>query len=254
MTFEPCAGCTSTRIRHRLLGLGHVRQRLVLDLHQLGGVLGQRARVRDHRGDPFAGIAHAVARQRPARHLRGVDADLQRIRRGAELLAGQHVMHAGHRARGIGVDRQDFRAGMRRGDQRDMLQAGQRDVGGVAAAAGDEARMLLGAALGADVAEAVAGWPAARSSRCSAVRSCHALGGQRDRVDDLLIAGAAAEVAADRVADLVLGRPRVGVEQRLRRDQHSGRAIAALQSMRLAEAVLQDAQLSVRLRQALRRW
>ena len=60
-----------------------------------------------------------------------------------------------HGARGIGVDRQNARAGVRRGNDGDLLHGGRRNVGGIAAAAGDETRMLLAAAAGADVTEAV---------------------------------------------------------------------------------------------------
>ncbi len=89
--------------------------------------------------------------------------------------------------------------GMRRGDERDVLHARQRDVGDVAAAAGDEARIFLGAALLADVAEVVRVGDVAHAHFA---RFAEPRGRELDRVDDLLIAGAAAEVAADRFADL----------------------------------------------------
>src|SRR5882762_10608626 len=73
----------------------------------------------------------------------------------------------------------------------------------------------------------------------------HALGGELHRLDDLLIAGAAAQVSADRIADLLFGRIRIRVQQSLGSDQHPWSAVAALQAVRLAEAVLQDAQRSV---------
>jgi len=60
--------------RHRLFRIDHVRQRLVLDFDQLRRVLGERARVGDHRSDPFAGVADDAVRQREARELRCVDA------------------------------------------------------------------------------------------------------------------------------------------------------------------------------------
>src|SRR6267378_8262543 len=67
----------------------------------------------------------------------------------------------------------------------------------------------------------------------------HALGGELHRLDDLLVAGAAAQVPADRIADLLFGRARVRIQQALGRDQHARGALAALQAVRLAEAVLQ---------------
>src|SRR5713101_6218271 len=69
--------------------------------------------------------------------------------------------------------------------------------------------------------------------------------GELHRIDDLLIAGAAAQVSADRVADLLFGRIRSRIQQGLGGDQHPWSAVAALQAVRLAEAVLQDAQRSV---------
>src|SRR6266496_2785426 len=78
----------------------------------------------------------------------------------------------------------------------------------------------------------------------------YALGGELHRLDDLLVAGAAAEVSADRVADLAFRRIGIRIEQRLRGDQHSRSAVAALQAVRLAEAVLQHAHRAVGPRQA----
>src|SRR5687768_10571238 len=49
------------------------------------------------------------------------------------------------------------------------------------------------------------------------------------RANDLVVAGAAAEVAGQPPADLVLGRARVRLEKRLRRDDEAGRADPALQ-------------------------
>src|SRR6267378_2123362 len=73
----------------------------------------------------------------------------------------------------------------------------------------------------------------------------HALRRELHRLDDLLIAGAAAQVSADRIANLLFGRIRIRIQQSLGGDQHPWSAVAALQAVRLAEAVLQDAQRSV---------
>src|SRR5438132_9330396 len=55
-------------------------------------------------------------------------------------------------------------------------------------------------------------------------------GGRLDRFDDLGIAGAAADVAGDAEADLVLARIGVLVEQRLRHHDHARGAEAALRA------------------------
>src|SRR5215213_2040407 len=68
-------------------------------------------------------------------------------------------------------------------------------------------------------------------------------GGRRlDGRDDVLVAGAAAVVALDRVADLRFRRIGVRGEEVHRRQDHSRRAKAALQSMLLPERLLQRVQ------------
>ena len=126
----------------------HERQRLVVHAHQFGGVLGERAGVRDHRRDPFAGIARDVDGERTPRHLRGVEARQQRLRRGGKLAAVEHVVHARHGQRLGLVDRDDARGGMRAGHQRHVARARHGDVGGEAALAHDEAAILAHAAVG----------------------------------------------------------------------------------------------------------
>ena len=140
--------------RERRLGIDHVRQRLVFDLDPLRRVLGERARIGDDRRHPFAGIAHHAPRERETRHLGRVHPDRKRIGVRAEFLPGQYVEHARRGARRVGLDRNDARGCVGRRDERHVLHPGKRDVGDKAAAAGDETRMLLRAALRADVTEA----------------------------------------------------------------------------------------------------
>ena len=66
---------------------------------------------------------------------------------------------------------------------------------------------------------------------------------QPDRVEDLLVARAAAEVAGQRLADLVVGRARHAGEQVGGRDDEPGRAEAALDRARLDERALHRVQL-----------
>src|SRR5882672_6910292 len=88
-----------------------------------------------------------------------------------------------------------------------------------------------------------------RQPSCSVLR--HTLRSELHRLDDLLVAGAAAQVPADRIADLLFGRVWVRIQQALSRDQHARRAVAALQAVRFAEAVLQHAHRPVRLGETL---
>src|SRR6185295_15833498 len=69
-------------------------------------------------------------------------------------------------------------------------------------------------------------------------------------VDDVLVAGAAAEVALDTLADLALRWPGVLVQQVDGRHDDARRAVTALKAMFLPKALLQGMQLTV-LRQAL---
>src|SRR5262245_47779387 len=64
------------------------------------------------------------------------------------------------------------------------------------------------------------------------------LGDLADSVDDSLVAGAAAEVAAEALADLVVGGARVVAEHRRHADDEAGCAEPALQAMAIAERLL----------------
>src|SRR5215510_4645542 len=70
-------------------------------------------------------------------------------------------------------------------------------------------------------------------------------GGVLDRLDDVHVAGAAAQIARDRVTDVRLGRTGVAPEQRHARHHHARRAVPALQPVLLPEALLNRMQLAV---------
>src|SRR5204862_6186571 len=69
-------------------------------------------------------------------------------------------------------------------------------------------------------------------------RPCSLLRSVLHRVDDLHVAAAAAEVAGQAQADLLLARLRILLEQALRRQHHPGRAPAALARARVGEGAL----------------
>src|SRR5438067_3693527 len=75
----------------------------------------------------------------------------------------------------------------------------------------------------------------------------HEPSGELDRVDDARIARAAAEVAADRLADLLLAEvgARVLGQEREDRHQETGRAESALESVAAAKRLLDRVELSV---------
>ncbi len=107
-------------------------ERIVADLDQAGGILGDRARVGDDQRDGLARIMHGLRRQ----HVLG--AVLRQQWRGRELrrrlagdpetCGGQHRHHARQRGRGGNVDPGDARMGMRRAHECRMHHAGQMNV------------------------------------------------------------------------------------------------------------------------------
>src|SRR5262245_17522015 len=70
-------------------------------------------------------------------------------------------------------------------------------------------------------------------------------GGVLDGLDDVDVAGAPAEVAGDRPADVGFRRIRVGLEQGATGHQHAWSAVAALQAVLLEEAILDGMELAV---------
>src|SRR5262245_3148436 len=70
-------------------------------------------------------------------------------------------------------------------------------------------------------------------------------GGVEDRLHDVVVAGAATEVALERVADLLLGGVRVLDQIARRREHHPGGAEAALEAVVAAERLLDRVQLAV---------
>ena len=125
----------------RLLRGGHRRQRLVVDLDQCHGVLGDVAGVGDDRGDLLSLEAHLVGGQ----HGLGVAAQ---SRHPGELVLGQeltgdHGDDTGERRRRTGVDAADARVRVGAAQDCHVEHAGQHHVVDVGAPAADEACVLL---------------------------------------------------------------------------------------------------------------
>src|SRR5689334_12817979 len=72
----------------------------------------------------------------------------------------------------------------------------------------------------------------------------HFLGRVLHGLDDVHVARAVAQVARDRLADLLLARVLVRSEERARGHEHARRAEAALQAVLLGEALLDGVQLA----------
>src|SRR5438093_724755 len=89
------------------------------------------------------------------------------------------------------------------------------------------------------------GWPTTVKRCPSSVTHglfFHSFRGQLDRFEDLQIAGAAAEVARGRFRDLLPRGPPALPQQRGRREQEAGDAVAALGRAQLGEGLLQRMQ------------
>src|SRR6185369_14592771 len=78
----------------------------------------------------------------------------------------------------------------------------------------------------------------------TAIHGLHLPGRPLDGVDDVLVAGAAAEVPRDRPPDVVVGGMRVVLQEGRRRQHHARRAEPALQAVLLLEAFLDGVQLA----------
>src|SRR5436190_23664029 len=77
-------------------------------------------------------------------------------------------------------------------------------------------------------------WPIQVCVPVAAISRPHGL----DGLDDVDVARAAAEVALERLADLLLARRRILLEQRDRRHHHPRRAVAALEAVLRVERLL----------------
>ncbi|XYI44536.1 hypothetical protein CMPELA_08695 [Cupriavidus necator] len=74
---------------------------------------------------------------------------------------------------------------------------------------------------------------------CDGRRSLQPGHGKKNSIDDVLIPGAAAQVAVQRFPDIAFGRRRLVRKQRSCRKQHSWRTEATLQAMKFVEGLLE---------------
>ena len=198
------------RIAARIDRLHHVgdgRQRLVFDLDESDGVLGDVAAIGDDQRHRLADMAHLAERD-AALLDRRVGKARQRPGLARRLLAGDHRGDAGQRRGRALVDRLDAGVRMRAAQHRGVRHVRQRDVVDKAAASDEEARVLLAQHARADDIEPLirplllaAGRAAKGFCRLppSAHRlfAAHQLDRALDRADDVLIAGAAADIVVE---------------------------------------------------------
>jgi hypothetical protein len=135
-------------------------QHLVIDVHQLGTVLGLIERLGDHNRDRFADIANLVGGQHRLRPGEGVEAganlhgDVRRPDQGrlmidrlqavsGVILAGEHDDHAGRSLGRFRVDAADAGMGMMRAHHRHEARVRRIDIGDVIALAGEKSLVFL---------------------------------------------------------------------------------------------------------------
>ena len=222
---------------HRRERIEHRRQRLVdhLDLRQRA-LRGDDIFGRDRR-HRLADIAHLAARHHRLVVHEHAEAVLAR-----HVGAGDDALDALHRFGFAGIDRLDDRVRMRRAQHLQMQHVRHRHVAGIFQRAGHLAGRIEAANIGADIFAVRHFIFGERRRRQAAVLH---VARQLDRVEDLLIAGAAADIAAEPLLDLLAIGERIDAQRRGRRHHHAGNAIAALAGTGLVEGLLQQRQIAL---------
>ena len=219
--------------RERRLRRGDRREHLVVDLDQLRRAARQLARIRRHRTQDVAGVAGLLTDGDEDRPV-GIDQSLKTLAR--HVGRADHRAHAGERQRLGRVDSAHARARMRRHHHRAVQHARHRHVVDVLAIAERQRlRFVLGHAR-ADLPR-----PVRLGKRAAAQHA----GRQLDRVDDLDVAGAAAQVRAQALRDLLARRRRRLVDDVLGPHHDPGDAEPALHAAGERERLGEDLALAL---------
>ena len=202
---DECRGIVRVADRHDRA------KHLIVDVDGLGRVLRLLVGLGDDDGHAVAHVTRLALRQERVRaHLHGravlglhhpaADQVAQTV--GLDVVAGEHGQDTRHAFRRGLVDPADAGMGIGRADEAGVRLPVLGDVVRVAAAAGDEALVLL-----ADDARTDAllnhGAPSLLGRLLEGRR---AAGSGHDRLDDVVVAGAAAEIALEPLAHLALAR------------------------------------------------
>ncbi len=191
--------------RDRGLRVEHGRPRLVVHVHERGRLSRRVPIDGSHGRQHVADAAHLLALRdepRPVVFDQAVPALARHVGR------GHHGDDSGMRLRLRGVDAADERAGVRRQHEGAVQQAGPVEVVHVRPLAERRAHRVVARQPRADAAVLLR-----LGNRLAPTAAGHPL----DRIDDLLVARAAAEMDVDSARDLVARRAGVAIEQVLRR-------------------------------------
>ena len=142
-------------IGQRVLEVGDGLERVVGDVDRLDRVVGDRIAVGQHDRHAVTDEVDRVGGDRVVRRVQHVLGDRPRARHGgrpeiAEIGAGVHRTHAGHRRRGGGVDRHDAGVGVRAAQHGHVERAGHLHVVGEHRFAGQQDRIFLAEESAAD--------------------------------------------------------------------------------------------------------
>ena len=213
----------------RFFGIEGHRQRFVDDLDFFERLPGDGRRFRGDGGDRVAHEADFVARENMAVDITAAVTHVRRIG------GGHHGMDAGNFLCFAGVDADDLRVGVLAAQDRAVQLVFEHQVDAVNALADDALDAAHARRARTDDFEFSFG-----HDLCP---PCDAIGGEMDRVDDLVVAGAAADVAGDRFFDVFRRRFGGSVEQRFHGNDVARRAIAALHRAGVDERLLHGMQL-----------
>ncbi len=235
-------------VGERLLGVHHRVERFVHDVDQLDRVACRVVVLGDDERDLLTVEAHLVGGEhrlgvvRQRRH----PCQPERVEDGAGDDGFDLRVGLGRRR----VDRDDPGVRVRAAQDRAVQHAGQVDVVDVVAPAAQEPDVLL-ARHAAEPDRVAGGAERYRVVRCRshAVAPCSIVssivftavrvgGRPLDGLHDVVVAGAAAQLPREPVADLLLGGVRVVVEQPAGGEHHPRRAEPALQAVAVHEALL----------------
>ena len=228
--------------RNRLFRIGHRRQHVPVDFDLLRRIARQILVGRHHHRDRMADEVHTVRRQYVMmRHAqprqRSAAWHRTHLRR---ILAGINRRDAGSFSRRLGIDRTNPRRRVRAAHNRRVVHARHLNVVDVSSRARDQPRIFAPAnALANQFFNLCNG---ARHSRLLLPRR---RGRSPHRIHDVLISRAPAQIAFNAMADLLIRRMRVAIQNLLRRHDHPRRTETALRAMLVPEGFLHPVQLPV---------